>query len=163
MSLLDRLRNKHTVNLGMELEGYTAKFLLEGTEDLKILVSSNEEFYGSAQTIDEAIDIIARFERKEPIDYNRNDIQTTYVAEEDYVDTKMYEEIMPKKLTKSNKIEMHGKKFYIVKKKPNGSSSGKMFCLYNFETRNLIWVNHDRDILIGFLATRYREIEHKDV
>lgn len=70
---------------------------------------------------------------------------------------------MPKSFSKTTGVEMYGKRFYIVKKKPNGSSSGKIFCLYNWDTRNLLWVHYDRDMLIGFLYSKYKTIEDKDI
>jgi len=163
-SLLDRLRLKHPVELGMELKGYTSNFLLEGTRDKKILVStSQEEFLGSATNIQDALSIISKFERKRIADYNVSEIQTTYVHSEEEAETKLREEAMPKKYPKKEGLQQHGKRFYIVKKKPNGQSSGKIFCLYNWDTRNLIFSHPDKDMLIGFLYRRYKEIEYKDV
>lgn len=163
LTLLDRLRIKHPVELGMELQGYISKFLLEGTTDRKILVSSNGEFMCSAYTIKEEVEEIAKSERRKHEDYDISKIETTYVHEEEEIETKMREECMPKTLSVKNGIKMHGKRFYIVKKKPNGSSSGKIFILYNFDTRNKIWAHYDRDMLIGFLYSGYKKIEHKDV
>ncbi len=163
LSLLDRLRIKHPVDLGMEIQGYIAKYLLEGTVDKKILVSCNGEFLGSALTINEAISIIGLMERHPRKDYDQSTIKTTYVYEEALKDTKMYEECMPKRFNKKTGIEMHGKRFYIIKKKPNGSSSGKVFCMYNWDTRNLIFAHHNRDLLVWFLGSRYKLIEEKDV
>ena len=63
ISLLDRLREKHPIELGMELKGYISDYILEGTRDQKILVSTkSEEFLGSAATIKEALSIISKFE-----------------------------------------------------------------------------------------------------
>ena len=162
-SLLDRLRERHPVELGMELKGYVSNYKLEGTKDKKILVSSTDgEFLGSAKTIKEALKIIADTERKAIDDYDVTKIQTTYVYTEDEVETKIREEAMPKRFPKAG-IIMHGRRFYIIKKQPNGKSSGKVFCLYNFDTRNFIFANLDKDILIGFLYRRYAEIAHKDI
>ncbi len=163
LTLLDRLRLKHPVELGMEFQGYWRKYQFDGTIDRKILVSSDGDFIGSAKTIKQAIKIIAESERISPDKYDISTIEAVYTAEEEHVETKMREELMPKKLTKSNGIKINGKRFYIVKKKPNGTSSGTIFCLYNFDTRNLIWAHHNRDMLLGFLQTKYKEIEYKDV
>ncbi len=163
VSLLDRLREKHPVELGMELKGYISDYILEGTKDKKILVSTkSEEFLGSAKTIKEALGIISRFERKKIDDYSAKDIQTTYVYTEEELETKIREEAMPKRFPKAGEI-VHGRRFYIVKKQPNGKSSGKIFCLYNWDTRNLIFSHPDKAILIGFLYRRYAEIAHKDI
>lgn len=163
LSLLDRLRLKHPVNLGMELQGFQAKYLLEGTTDLKILVSCGGDFIGSARKISEAIKMIAGSEQREFHEYDVTKIETTYIYEEEVKETKIREECMPKKFPKANGIEMYGKRFYIVKKKPNGTSSGKIFCMYNWDTRNLVFANADRDLIEWLLSTRYKSIEHKDV
>ena len=164
VNLLNRLRERHFVELGMELKGYISDYTLEGTKDNKILVATkDEDFLGSAKTIKEALSIIANFERKEIQDYDASKIQTTYVHTEEEMETKIREEAMPKRFPKANGIEMYGRRFYIVKKQPNGKSSGKIFCLYNWKTRNLIFSHHDRDMLIGFLYRRYEEIKHKDI
>jgi hypothetical protein len=163
-NLLDRLREKHPVELGMELKGYTSDYLLEGTRDKKILDSTKlEEFLGSAKTIQEALSIISKFEKRRIDEYDASKIQTTYVHTEEELETKIREEAMPKRFPKAKGIEMYGRRFYIVKKQPNGKSSGKIFCLYNWKTRNLIFSHHDKDMLIGFLYRRYKEIEHKDI
>ncbi len=163
LSLLDRLRLKHPVNLGMELQGYLGMYLLEGTIDKKILVSFNDEFLGSALTINQALEIIGSMERKNVSDYDKSSIETTYVLEDEAIETKIREELMPKKLTKANGIKIYDKRFYIVKKKPNGTSSGKIFCLYNWDTRNLIFAHWDKDLITWFLGSRYKLIEHKDI
>ncbi len=163
LSLLERLRLKHPVDLGMELQGFIAKYQLEGTIDKKILVSSNGEFLGSGTTIGQAIDIVALNERRNNNEYDRTKIETTYVYQEEVVETRIREECMPKKFPKANGIEAHGKRFYIVKKKPNGSSSGKIFCLYNWDTRNLIFTELDKDMVMLFLIHKYKEIEYKDI
>ena len=163
-NLLQRLRERHFVELGMELKGYISDYTLDGTRDNKILVATKEgEFLGSAETIKKALSFIAKFERQEIQDYDASKIQTTYVHTEEEVETKIREEAMPKRFPKAKGIEMYGRRFYIVKKQPNGKSSGKIFCLYNWKTRNLIFSHHDQDMLIGFLYRRYKEIEHKDI
>jgi hypothetical protein len=162
--LLDRLRKKHPVELGMQLKGYITDYILEGTIDKKIMVSTREEeFLGSAKNIQEALGIIANYENKTIADYNPREIQTIYVHSEEEVETKIREEAMPRRFPKANGIEIYGRRFYIVKKKPNGKSSGKIFCLYNWKTRNLIWAHWDKDMLIGFLYSKYKSIEHKDI
>jgi hypothetical protein len=164
ITLLDRLRKKHFVELGMELKGFVSGYTLDGTRDRKILVATTEgEFLGSSRTIDESIRIIASFERRNVNEYDKSKIQTTYLHTEEEVETKIREEAMPKRFPKANGIEMYGRRFYIVKKQPNGKSSGKIFCLYNWKTRNLIFVHYDRDMLIGFLYNRYELIKDKDV
>ena len=164
VSMLDRLREKHGVELGMEIKGFISSYSLEGTKDNKILVAlSGDEFLGSATHINDALGIIATYERKKISDYDASTIETTYVNSEEELETKIREEAMPKKYPKKEGLQQHGKRFYIVKKKPDGSSSGKIFCLYNWDTRNLIFSHPDKDMLIGFLYRRYKEIEHKDV
>jgi len=163
-NLLQRLRERHFVELGMELKGYISDYTLDGTRDNKILVATKEgEFLGSAETMQKALSIIAKFERQEIQDYDASKIQTTYVHTEEELETKIREEAMPKRFPKAKGIEMYGRRFYIVKKQPNGKTSGKIFCLYNWKTRNLIFSHHDRDMLIGFLYRRYEEIKHKDI
>jgi len=163
-SLLQRLRTKHIVELGMELKGFASKFTLDGTKDKKILVALNgEEFLGSAKNINEALGIIADFENKDKSDYNISEIKTTYVYQEEEIETKIREEVMPRRFPKTSGLEWHGRQFYIVKKQPNGKSSGKVFCAYNWKTRNLIGVHWDKDILIGMIMNRYHLIQDKDV
>lgn len=162
-NLLKRLQLKHKVELGMEIPGFSHIYNIEGTKDKKLLVSYDGEFIGSGKNIKEAIERIAIFERKSIEDYDLTKVRTTYVEEEENVDTKMYEEKIPNKITARNGINMYGKQFYIAKKKPDGSSSGEVYCLYNFKTRNLLAVHWDRDILLGWLMTKYKEIEEKDV
>jgi hypothetical protein len=162
--LLHRLRKKHPVELGMELKGYITDYILEGTKDHKILVATkDEDFLGSAKDVRGALNIIAKYENKLITNYNPAEIQTTYVHSEEEAETKIREEAMPRRFPKASGIEMYGRRFYIVKKKPNGKSSGKIFCLYNWKTRNLIWAHWDKDMLIGFLYSKYKLIEHKDV
>ncbi len=163
VSMLDRLREKHSVELGMEIKGYLGMYSLEGTKDKKILVSMSDDFLGSATNIKDAIEIIAISERKKISDYDASKIETTYVYQEEEIETKIREEAMPKKYPKKEGLQQHGKRFYIVKKKPDGSSSGKIFCLYNWDTRHLIFSHLERDMLIGFLYRRYKEIEYKDI
>lgn len=162
LTLLDRLKIKHPVELGMEFQGYWRKYQFDGTIDKRILVSSDGDFIGSARTIKQAIEIIAESERISPDKYDISTIEAVYSAEEEHFETKMREELMPKRFTEKTGIKKYGKRFYIIKKKPDGTSSGKIFCLYNFDTRNLIWAHHDKDILIGFLMTKYKEIEGRD-
>ena len=164
-SLLDRLRIAHGgVELGMELKGYMSTYALEGTRNKTILVSfSGDEFLGSATNINDALALIATYERKKISDYDASKIETTYVYEEEELETKIREEAMPKRYPNKEGLQQHGKRFYIVKKKPNGTSSGQIFCLYNWDTRNLVFSHHDKDMLIGFLYRRYKEIEYKDI
>jgi len=163
LSLLDRLRLKHPVDLGMEIQGHISKYLLEGTIDKKILVSCDGEFLGSAGTITESIETISKMERYPVNTYDISTIKTTYVYEEEIIEQQMREECMPKRFNKKTGIEFKGKQFYIIKKKPDGSSSGKIFCMYNWNTRNLIFAHHDRDLLEWFLGARYHLIEDKDI
>ena len=163
-SLIERLRLKHPVELGMELKGYISTYKLEGTIDKKILVSTDDDnFLGSAVDINGALSIIASFERKQVQDYDATKIETTYIHTEEGIETKIREEAMPKRYPNKEGLQQYGKRFYIVKKKPNGSSSGKVFCLYNWDTRNLIFSHLEKEMLIGFLYRRYKEIEYKDV
>lgn len=162
MTLLQRLREKHHVDLGMELKGFMSNFLLEGTSDRKILVSSDDDFLGSAITIDGALEIIGDTERRKPSDYDKNTIKTTYVYHEEEPETKFREELMPNKPTKANSIKHDGVTFYIIKKRPNGKAS-TLFHLYNWKTRNFIWLHHDRDMVIGFIYRLYHKIRDKDV
>ena len=164
ISILDRLRAKHVVELGMELQGFFSRFSLEGTQDKKILVAlDGDEFLGSALTINGALKIIAKYERKNLSAYNQEDIVTTYVLEPEEPETKIREEAMPRRFPKAKGYEMYGRRFYIVKKKPDGKSSGKIFCLYNWNTRNLLFAHYDKQILEGWLMTRYQEIKDKDI
>jgi len=138
-------------------------FDILATTEQKLYISAHGDFLGSAKDIKKAIELISLAEQKPVEIYDLSKIEVKYVLEEEEIETKIREEVLPKKLTTKNGIKMHGKQFYIVKKKPDGSSSGKAYCLYNFKTRNLIWAHWDREVLVGFLATRYKSIENKDI
>ncbi len=161
--LLNRMMAKDPIVLGMEIQGRYGMFSLSGLKSGKLMVSTSDKFLMSTDNVKDAITEISRFENTELSYYKDRKIETTYVAEDEVVETKIYEEIMPKKPTKANSVIIGDKTFYIVKKSPNGKSSGKIFCLYTWHTRNLIWAHEDKDILIGFLYSRYKEIEHKDI
>lgn len=161
-TLLQRLRVRHHVELGMEIQGFNSRYLLEGTSDKKILISSNDDFLGSAITIDDALKIIGDTERRKPSEYDKSTIKTTYVYQVEEPETKFREELMPSKATKANSIKHDGITFYIIKKRPNGKASN-LFHLYNWKTRNFIWLHHDRDMVIGFIYRLYPRIKHKDI
>jgi len=165
ISLLDQLRLFHGgVELGMEFIGFMGKYSLDGMKDKRILVAVNgDDFIGSAKNIEESISLIALAERRKLSDYDTSTIQTVYVAEDEVIETKIREEAMPRKYPNKEGMQQHGKRFYVVKKKPNGSSSGKMFCLYNWDTRNLVTVHGDKDFFYWFLINKYKSIEYKDV
>ena len=161
--LLNRIMANDPIVLGMELQGRYGTFNLSGLKSGKLLVSTGDKFIVSTDNVKDAVKEIAISE-KTPIEfYHKKKIETTYVAEEEITETKLYEELVPKKLTVNNGLKVHGKRFYIVKKKPNGSSSGKLFCAYNIDTRNLIFVHWNKDLVIWLLINKYKLIEHKDI
>jgi len=164
LSLLDRLRALHVVELGMELRGFICNYQLEGTKDKKILVSmGNDTFLGSATTIDGAIKVIADYESKKVSDYDKSKIKATYVVEEEKVETKIRPDLLPKRYPAKPGMQIGTNRFYAVKKSPDGKSSGSMYCLYNWDTRRLIVAHEDKDFFPWFLINRYGKIKHKDV
>jgi len=164
LSLLDRLRNQHVVELGMEFKGFIAEYVLEGTRDKKILISTKDDtFLGSAITIDGAIKLIADFERRNISEYNKDEIKSVYVYTENEAETKIRPEVMPKRYPKKMGFQIGANRFYAVKKAPNGKTSGSVYCLYNWDTRNLVMVHQDKDFFPWFLMNRYDKIKHKDI
>ncbi|RLA59458.1 MAG: hypothetical protein DRQ78_10610 [Epsilonproteobacteria bacterium] len=163
LNLLERLIAKDPVALGMETPGRYGKYKLLGLESEKMIVASGDEFVASVISIKEAFKTIASVENMPINYYDMRNIVTTYVAEEEVEELKIREECMPKKFNVKTGIMLYDKRFYIVKKRPNGSSSGKIFCLYNWDTRWLLYAHHDKDILIGWLQSRYKDIEGEDI
>ena len=89
--------------------------------------------------------------RKKISDYDASRVKSkhTYVVEEEKVETKIREEAMlPKRYpSKTLQCNIGTDRFYIVKKKPDGTIIRlHVFCLYNWDTRNLMFFAHlDKD------------------
>lgn len=163
LSLLERLLENKMIEFKMEFQGFWRKYEFIATNEKKIYVSFSGNFLGVAMNIEEAINTILIMENKPRENYDASKIITTYVYQEEIFDRKLKEELLPKKINHSNGLKMFDKQFYIVKKSPDGKSLKYAYCIYNFDTRNLLWAHWDKAILIGWLMTRYQEIEHLDI
>lgn len=163
LSLLERLLKDKKIEFKMEFCGFHRIYELAATNERKIYVSFDGEFIGVALNVKEVIELISTMENIPTTKYDESKIETTYVYHEEEFDRKFKEELLPKKVGATNGLKMYDKQFYIVKKGPNGKTSGTTYCLYNFKTRNLLWAHWDKSILIGWLMTKYLEIEHLDV
>ncbi|MCH9712812.1 MAG: hypothetical protein K0U20_09335 [Proteobacteria bacterium] len=74
---------------------------------------------------------------------------------------KLEEEFFPDEMTEANTIHCFGESFFITKKDPDGISR-KNWNVYNWETRNLVICNTNKERVIGLTAIYYERIADKD-